>query len=268
MAVMTRFRLTDEDMLDLFDEQLPSLLERRPELETRIYHAFMKTFATKPEVAAILAELREHRSEFHEFRADVNQRFEQVDQRFEQVDQRFEQVDQRFEQVDQRFEQVDQRFEQVDQRFEQVDQRMESFDARMDRLETRMEAGFKDLHRTIDRLGARWGIRNESIFRQTMAELLEKSFGVKVETRWIGGEQFDCIIFDGEHILVEISASVGPDIQKKLERKRELYTQATGVTPARVILVVGAIHSRRAQILRETGFTVIEPEEDVLVDEI
>ena len=233
MAVMTRFRLTDEDMLDLFDEQLPSLLERRPELETRIYHAFMKTFATKPEVAAILAELREHRSEFHEFRADVNQRFDQVDQRFEQVDQR-----------------------------------MESFDARMDRLETRMEAGFKDLHRTIDRLGARWGIRNESIFRQTMAELLEKSFGVKVEARWIGGEQFDCIIFDGEHILVEISASVGPDIQKKLERKRELYTQATGVTPARVILVVGAIHSRRAQILRETGFTVIEPEEDVLVDEI
>ncbi|PKO22142.1 MAG: hypothetical protein CVU38_11050 [Chloroflexi bacterium HGW-Chloroflexi-1] len=110
MAVMTRFRLTDEDMLDLFDEQLPSLLERRPELETRIYHAFMKTFATKPEVAAILAELREHRSEFHEFRADVNQRFDQVDQRFEQVDQRFEQVDQRFEQVDQRFEQVDQRF--------------------------------------------------------------------------------------------------------------------------------------------------------------
>jgi hypothetical protein len=47
MAVATRFRLTDEEMLDLFDEQLPSLLERRPELETRIYHAFMKTFATK-----------------------------------------------------------------------------------------------------------------------------------------------------------------------------------------------------------------------------
>ncbi len=201
MAVMTRFRLTDEDMLDLFDEQLPSLLERRPELETRIYHAFMKTFATKVEVATVLAELRDFRGEFQDFKTDVR-------------------------------------------------------------------VGFRDMQRAIDRLGARWGIRNESIFRQTMAELLEKSFGVKVETRWIGGEQFDCIIFDGEHILVEISASVGPDIQKKLERKRELYTQATGVTPARVILVVGAIHSRRAQILRETGFTVIEPEEDVLVDEI
>ena len=201
MVATTRFRLTDEEMLDLFDEQLPSLLERRPELETRIYHAFMKTFATKVEVATVLAELRDFRGEFQDFKTDVR-------------------------------------------------------------------VGFRDMQRAIDRLGARWGIRNESIFRQTMAELLEKSFGVKVETRWIGGEQFDCIIFDGEHILVEISASVGPDIQKELERKRELYTQATGATPARVILVVGAIHSKRAQSLRETGFTVIEPEEDVLVDEI
>ena len=201
MTVATQFQFTDEGLLDLFDEQLPSLLERHPEFETRIYHAFLKTFVTKTEVVAVLAELHDFRGEFQDFKADVR-------------------------------------------------------------------VGFRDVQRAIDRLGARWGIRNESIFRQTMAELLEKSFGVKVKTRWIGGEQFDCIIFDGEHILVEISASVGPDIQRKLERKRELYTQATGVTPTRVILVVGAIHSRRAQSLREAGFTVIEPEEDALVGDV
>jgi hypothetical protein len=275
VAVATRFRLTDEEMLDLFDEQLPSLLARRPELESRLYHAFMKTFATKSEVAAVLAELREHRSEFAEFRTEVVHRFEQVDHSFEQVDQRFEQVDQRFEQIDRRFdevdrriEQIDRRFEQVDQRFDEVDRRLNGLDARVDQLEARMEAGFKDMHRAIDRLGARWGIRNESIFRQTMAELLEQSFGVKVEARWIGGEQFDCVIFDGEHVLVEIFASVGPDIQRKLERKRELYTQSTDIAPARVILVAGAIHSKRAQALREAGFIVLEPEEDALVGDV
>jgi len=201
MAVATRFRLTDEEMLDLFDEQLPSLLERRPELETRIYHAFMKTFATKVEVAKLLTELQGFRQEFRDFKTDVY-------------------------------------------------------------------LNFQDVQRAIDRLGVRWGIRNESVFHQTMAELLEKSFGVKVEARWIGGEQFDCIIFDGEHILVEISASVGPDIQRKLERKRDLYTQTTGVIPTRVFLVTGAIHSKRAQALREAGFTVIEPEEDALVGNV
>ncbi len=229
-------RLTDEELIHLFDVQLPTLLERRPELEPRIYHAFIKAFAKKEEVAQILEELRG-------FRTETNQRFEQVDKRFEQVDQRFEQVDQRFEQVDSRFEQVDDRF---------------------DKLETRMEAGFQELHRAIDRLGGRWGIRNESVFRQTVAALLEESFGAQVEERYIDGEQFDCVIYNGQHILVEITASVGRTIQDRLERKKKLYTEATGVEPTRVILVTASIHSRRAQILRDAGFEVIEPEENTL----
>lgn len=91
----------------------------------------------------------------------------------------------------------------------------------------------------------------------------------------IQGEQFDCVISDGqavhevtaersEHILVEISVSVGPNIQERLERKHRIYTEDTGVVPARVILVTASIHSRRAQSLRESGFEVIEPEEDKL----
>jgi len=213
-------RLSDEAVIYLFSEQLPDLLDRRPELEPRIYHAFWKTFARREEIAAILEELSQ-------FRAETKASLEQVDQHFEQVDQRFDQADQR-----------------------------------MDSLEARMEAGFLELHKAIDRLGARWGIRNESIFRQTIATLLEQSFGVQVQERHIGGEQFDCIILNGQHILVEIAAHAKRDIQRRLERKRDLYTQATGVTPARVILAVGSIHSRRAKSLRHAGFEVIEPEED------
>ncbi|MBN1887780.1 MAG: DUF3782 domain-containing protein [Thermoflexales bacterium] len=220
-------RLTDDELIELFDVQLPALLDRRPEMEPRIYHAFLKTFARKEEVASVLAELRG-------FRAETRENFEQVDQRFEQVDQRFEQVDQRFEQVD----------------------------GRLGSLESRVEDGFREVQRAIDRLGARWGIRNESVFRQTVATLLEQSFGAQVEERHIAGEQFDCIIHDGEHILVEIAASAEKNIQKRLEHKRELYTRETGTAPTRVILVTASIHSQRAQALREAGFEVIEPEEE------
>ncbi len=52
-------RLTDDELIELFDKQLPALLERRPELEPRIYRAFIKTFAMKEEIAAVLAELRD-----------------------------------------------------------------------------------------------------------------------------------------------------------------------------------------------------------------
>ncbi len=128
-------------------------------------------------------------------------------------------------------------------------------------LKTRVDAGFDDVRRAIDRLGARWGIRNESLFRQTMASVLQESFGVTVEQRTIAGEQFDLLIFDGQHVLVEIAASVGPSIAQRLQRKQRLYRQETGVEPQRVILAIASIHSRRAQELRDMGIEVVEPED-------
>jgi hypothetical protein len=256
--------LTNEELIDIFSRQLPALLEERPELEPQLYYFFLKAFVRKEEVAALGKQVEN-------FHAETRANFEQVDQRFEQVDRRFEQVDQRitefqaetranFERVDQRFEQIDQRFEQVDYRFEQVDREFE-------KLRVEMAEGFKEVTRQIDRLGARWGIRNEALFRATMASLLEKSFGVAVTTRHLQGEQFDLIISNGQHILVEIAASVRHNIQERLERKRQIYTETVGVTPSRMILVVATIHSRLAQSLREAGFEVIEPEEDETLPE-
>ena len=218
--------LHDEDLIEVFSRRLPDLLERRPDLEPVIFKAFLKAFARREEVALVLTELRALRTE----------------------------MERRFEQVDRRFEQVDQRIEQVDQRIEQSDRQMQEFRADV-------AARFEDVQRAIDRLGSRWGIRNESLFRQTIAALLEQSFGVSVEQRTIAGEQFDILIHGREHILVEIAASVGRTIQTRLERKRRLYEESTGVSPARVILATASIHSRRAHDLRQMGIEVIEPEE-------
>ena len=232
---------SDEELIDLFNRQLPDLLDRRPDLEPLIYQGFLGAFARREEVAMVLQELQE-------LRAEMNQRFEQVDARIDAfrdaVNQRFEEVNQRFEGMEQRFEEVNQRFEGMEQRFEEVNQH------------------FDDVFRAIDRLGARWGIRNESVFRRTMAALLEESFGAVVEERVLEGEQFDVVIVEQQHILVEIAASVGATIQERLERKRRLYTEATGIAPARVILATANIYSYRAQALRQSGIEVIEPEED------
>ena len=218
--------LHDEDLIEVFSRRLPDLLERRPDLEPVIFKAFLKAFARREEVALVLTELRALRTE----------------------------MERRFEQVDQRFERVDQRIEQMDQRIKQSDRQMQEFRADV-------AARFEDVQRAIDRLGARWGVRNEILFRQTIAALLEQSFGVSVEQRTIAGEQFDILIHGREHILVEIAASVGRTIQTRLERKRRLYEESTGVSPARVILATASIHSRRAHDLRQMGIEVIEPEE-------
>ena len=48
--------------------------------------------------------------------------------------------------------------------------------------------------------------------------------------------------------------------EARLERKRDLCIEVTGVTSQRVLLAAATTRSRRAQALREAGFEVIEPE--------
>ena len=74
--------LTDEELMDTLETQLPALLKRHPEFEMRVYSTFMRTFATKKEVAAVLSELRELRDEFDEFRIEVNDRLDRMGQQF------------------------------------------------------------------------------------------------------------------------------------------------------------------------------------------
>ena len=151
----------------------------------------------------------------------------------------------------------------MDQRSEQLEARIDAFREEVSQRFDEVNQRFVDVSQAIDRLGARWGIRNESLFRRTMAALLEDSFGASVQERRIEGEQFDVVIIaPDQHILVETAASVGADIQERLERKRQLYIEAAGVTPVRILLATASIYSYRAQALREAGIEVIEPPDD------
>ena len=95
--------LTDEELMETLETQLPALLKRHPEFEMRVYSTFMRTFATQEKVAAVLSELREFRNEFDElrnefdeFRTEVNDRFEQIERRLDRVEGRLDQMGQQF----------------------------------------------------------------------------------------------------------------------------------------------------------------------------
>jgi hypothetical protein len=279
--------------------ELPNLLRQRPEFRHKVQEIILEAVpSSKDDNQKLLQEIKalredsnrrfeaserrfeamdrrfeEQAAEARAHREEVNRRFEEVNQRFEATDRRidegFEEVNRRFEEVNRRFEEVNRRFEEVNQRFEATDRRIdegfEKVNQRIDQetrtLREEMSEGFKNVQRSIDKLGGRWGIRTESVFRQTIAALLEKSYGAKVEMRWIDGEQFDVVIANGEHILVEITASAGAKVLEALERKKRIYTENVQA-PARIILATASIHSHRARLVEEAGFELIEPEEE------
>ena len=85
-----------------------------------------------------------------------------------------------------------------------------------------------------------------------MKSVLEESFEATVEEKNIQGEQFDLVVMkNGDHILIEIAASVRRNILERLDRKKALYISEVGIVPARIILAVGTINSRSAQIIRD-----------------
>ncbi len=116
--------LTDEELLATLETQLPALLKRHPELETRAYMAFIEAFATKKEVAAVLAELHAFRGEFGQFRSEVNERFEKVDERFEKVDERLGQMNQRMDGLN----------DKLDLTAGELNQRMDGINDKTDKL--------------------------------------------------------------------------------------------------------------------------------------
>ena len=109
--------LTDEELLETLEKQLPALLARHPEMEQRIYMAFMRTFATKEEVAAVLSELRDFRGEFDAFRSGT-EKFQSGMETFQSEMVTFRSGMETFQsEVNERFEKVDERFDLMDQRF-------------------------------------------------------------------------------------------------------------------------------------------------------
>ena len=154
-------------------------------------------------------------------------------------------------------EETDERFDKIDERFDKVDERFDRMDDRFDRLEL-----------TLARLGSRWGLHSEDLFRKTMKSVLEESFEATVEERNIQGEQFDLVVMkNGDHILIEIAASVRRNILERLDRKKNLYVSEVGIVPARIILAVGTINSHSVQIIRDAGIEVIEPDDDFYGEE-
>lgn len=80
--------LSDDELLDILENRIPALIERRPDLWKRVYSAWIDTFARREEIAAIMEELRHLDANLDDFRESVDERFARVDERLEKVDER------------------------------------------------------------------------------------------------------------------------------------------------------------------------------------
>jgi hypothetical protein len=105
---------------------------------------------------------------------------------------------------------------------------------RVEELAIAMKEGFQKINNQISALGGRWGIKNETTFRNTITALLSKA-GYSVSRGYYGDREVDVVIKNGEHILLEItSAALKKDV-RSLNLSADDYFQKTGVQPLLMI---------------------------------
>jgi len=277
--------LTEEELIYILEVQIPDLLDRRPELQRRIYSAFLDLFARREEIAAIMEELRSLHTEFQEFREETAQRFDQVEQRFERIDQRFEGVDQRFDQVEQRFERIDQRFEGVDQRFEGIDQRLdeiaqevresrEETARRFDQVEQRfaqMSKHFEDLRDWVELVVGRAQVRSGRNLEDVVAAALRVALkrpdirpeSIRLRQKIVDTEgwvfprgrqkEVDLVATDDEYLVFEVKSAAEVDDVDYFADKVELVQRLNPDKKVRGVFITLAPEPDVQQRCQELG---------------
>jgi len=137
-----------------------------------------------------------------------------------------------------------------------------------------IEALSKKHDSTIGALGARWGLRSESAFRNGLRSILEDSFGVKVERYQdfdSDGKVFsrpdqvemDVIIHNGTLILCEIKSSISWEEMYAFWRKKEFYEDRHGRKADRVMVISPMVDERAKKVARDLGIETFGYAEDV-----
>ena len=189
VAMTTARTLSDDDLLDILENRIPAMVERRPDLWKRVYSAWVDTFARREEIAAIMEELRRLDANLTDFKVSVDARFDAVDARFNKVDERLGQVDERIGSLTQ-----------------EVRDSRDWFELTVGRLQTRAGRNLEDIVAGALRIGLkRPDVSPDQIkLRQKIVD----AAGIVYKA----GQQkeVDLIASNGEYIVFEVKSAARP----------------------------------------------------------
>ena len=209
--------LTKEEIKQIIITELPKLLKR--DLQTREFIArlFQEKFADK----------KKTEDRFEKLLREINQQRLESEKKWEEQNKRWEENNKRWEENNKRWEENNKRIDAI---LEEI----------------------KLLHRkhdtTIGALGARWGLRAESSFRDAIKGILEESFPVKVQRYKAKDKEgivfgkpdqveLDLIVKNGEVIVGEIKSSISKGDVATFLRKIDFYEKRENISVKRKIMI-------------------------------
>ena len=149
-------------------------------------------------------------------------------------------------------------------KWEEQDRRWEANQEELRHLHEEIMAQAQKYDRSIGALGARWGAQSEKAFRDALASILEKSFGVQVvnvnefddEGDVFGRPEqveLDVIVKNGLPLICELKSSIDKAAMYIFERKARFYERRHQRQANRLIVVSPMIDARAQRVAERLG---------------
>ncbi len=266
--------LQEPELREYVLKELSTYFADREKTEDNIEKLYRQLVKIGDELVRLREEQERRWQEQSALWQEQNKRWEEQNKRWEEQNKRWEEQNKRWEEQNKRWEEQNRRWEEQNRRWEEQQRRWEE----QQRINRELMEEIKKLHRKYDTgigaLGARWGLRAESSFREAIKGILEEDFPVKVE-RYLAydqeGEVFgrpdqvelDLIIRDGKILIAEIKSSMSKSDVFVLKRKVEFYKKREGKEVDRVLIISPMVDSKAMDLAKEYGFEVYSYPEDV-----
>ena len=149
-------------------------------------------------------------------------------------------------------------------KWEEQNRKWDENQAELKRLHEEIMAQAQKHDRSIGALGSRWGLQSEKAFRDALAGILEKNFGVEVLNvneydeqgvvfGWPDQVELDVIIKNGLLLICELKSSIDKAGMYIFERKARFYEQRHQRTADRLIVISPMIDTRARKVAVKLG---------------
>ena len=258
-----------ETLKETIRQELPELLRLDPDFRSYIIEITRGEFADR----------KETRDWFHETLDEMRREREKQDKKWDQhiEDQerhRAEQAqkwDQHIEDQERHREEEAQKWILWQERWDQHDRRHQE---EFNRVHEEIMALAKKHDRSIGALGARWGMQSERSFRNALAGILEKSFGVEVinvneydEQGVVFGRpdqiELDVIIKNGLLLICELKSSIDKAGMHIFERKARFYESRHNRKADRLIVISPMIDPQAQELAERLNIETYSDSEEV-----
>jgi hypothetical protein len=269
-------------------QHLPILIEQSPKIQELVFELSAHKKQTTDWFHQILDELRRDREAQTKKWDEQNRKWEEQNRKWEEQNRKWEEQNRKLDDQNRKWDEQNRKWDEQNRKWDEQNRKWDDQSRKWDdqsRKWDEQERNFNKVHeeimelarkhdRSIDALGARWGLQAESAFRNALAAILEQSFGVKVlninefdDEGMVFGRpdqvELDVIIKNGLLIICEIKSSMSKSDIYTFERKVRFYEQRHQRKATRMIVISPMVDLRAKPAAEKLGIEVYSDSSEV-----